>query len=509
MSSTAMIAQPARLDPRFQTTRDVLVLGVVTLAVRLIAFDRQSLWYDEIFSVLWSSRDLAFLIGEGTRIETNPPLHFVILHGWMQLFGNSAVAVRVPSLVASILTVMATYALGRTLLDRRSALLGSLFLSLSAQSVDMAQEARPYAFVSLAAVIMLLASARFLQLQEELGARRGQKQLWLWAAIFVVGAVAVGWLHYTALLTVAACFGVVYLKLAATRGLAQVPLLIWGIAGIAVAAGVALPVLNAASLSGSSNIAWIPSLTYRQLFVFIRGLLSGSVLPAGPFPTFLACVVVAFAIAGFLRQWSLFSPQGVILVFAPVAFYAALVTVSVWKPMLMPRYGTWLTIPFSLLLATAAFGYGRHASRWLVAGSLAGHAVILLLQFLTVSREDWRAAAQDVGRNAACQGPVLTLNASGLGLVYYAPSTLNREFDQLPSEEAFKPTAQQFLMGQYRPVRNLLFEDLSEYVTLQRNFILIVRSKAEGDRVIAMMNARAGRPNFEGDYGGNMRMICY
>ncbi|OGG27533.1 hypothetical protein A3A64_01865 [Candidatus Gottesmanbacteria bacterium RIFCSPLOWO2_01_FULL_48_11] len=61
-----------------------------------ILYFTQSLWRDEAFSVLAAQRPLSFIF---TKLGLEPPLYYMLLHGWTKLFGTSEVAARSLSLV--------------------------------------------------------------------------------------------------------------------------------------------------------------------------------------------------------------------------------------------------------------------------------------------------------------------------------------------------------------------------------------------------------------------------
>src|SRR5689334_3793457 len=112
--NTGAPTAPGR-SARYATAADCLLVALIALALRLPCLGCQSLWIDELFSVHWSQLDLPFLLGEGARIETNPPAYYVFLHAWIAAFGSSEVAVRLPSVLASAATVPVVYAIGHHL----------------------------------------------------------------------------------------------------------------------------------------------------------------------------------------------------------------------------------------------------------------------------------------------------------------------------------------------------------------------------------------------------------
>jgi mannosyltransferase len=56
----------------------------------------QSLWRDEAFSILAAERPLSFLL---PKLTFEPPVYYILLHYWIQIFGNSEIASRSLSLL--------------------------------------------------------------------------------------------------------------------------------------------------------------------------------------------------------------------------------------------------------------------------------------------------------------------------------------------------------------------------------------------------------------------------
>lgn len=57
----------------------------------------QSLWRDEVYSVLMASKPISFFV---THLSFEPPFYYLLLHYWMKIFGTSEIAGRTLSLVA-------------------------------------------------------------------------------------------------------------------------------------------------------------------------------------------------------------------------------------------------------------------------------------------------------------------------------------------------------------------------------------------------------------------------
>ncbi len=100
-----------------------------------------------------------------------PPLYYVLLHGWMKLFGASDLAARSLSGLFSIATLPLAWAAGRRAAGPAGARAALLLLSTSPFAVYYATEARMYALV------MLLVFAGYLLLQRAL-TRPSLARLW-------------------------------------------------------------------------------------------------------------------------------------------------------------------------------------------------------------------------------------------------------------------------------------------------------------------------------------------
>ena len=143
------------------------------------------LWYDEIFTWHMARLPLDRML-TATAGDVHPPGWYLIEHATIRLLGDSALALRIPALILSIIAVGLTYWLTRALGHRRATALGaSGLLALMPAHVFYAQEARMYALLEAS---VLLATVGVVT-------RRG----WLAA----IGAVVALYAHNLAILYVA------------------------------------------------------------------------------------------------------------------------------------------------------------------------------------------------------------------------------------------------------------------------------------------------------------------
>jgi len=109
----------------------------------------QSLWRDEAFSV-WIARDGFAEIIRRTSGDFNPPLYYIFLHFWMQIFGRSEVALRSLSVVFFILFLVATYKFARTVFKTHyNAKITTLLMALNPMLLYFAFELRMYSLLVL------------------------------------------------------------------------------------------------------------------------------------------------------------------------------------------------------------------------------------------------------------------------------------------------------------------------------------------------------------------------
>jgi mannosyltransferase len=179
----------------------ILLLIIILLAFTLRAYrlGHQSLWDDEAKSVWVASWSVAEILVEQSQHE-HPPLHYLLLHGWMPLAGQSEFSVRFVSLFFGLLSVPMIYKLGKALVNTRLGLLATLLAAISPFWVYFSQETRMYTtatFFSLSAVYFF---ARILRGHRKLtGSRRRGLGLWLG---YILTTLCSLYSHYFALFAV-------------------------------------------------------------------------------------------------------------------------------------------------------------------------------------------------------------------------------------------------------------------------------------------------------------------
>jgi len=135
----------------------VFVIGVI-----LRCWSPTALWLDEALSVNIARLPLG-AIPEALRHDGSPPLYYVVLHGWMRLFGSGDGAVRALSSVFSIAALPPMWFAGRRAGNRATAWAAVMLLASSPFAIRFATEARMYSLVMLEFVLAYLALGRALE----------------------------------------------------------------------------------------------------------------------------------------------------------------------------------------------------------------------------------------------------------------------------------------------------------------------------------------------------------
>ena len=143
--------------------------GVALLAIVLIGFflriyqlGTQSIWYDEAYS-LWISKLAVTQMVQTTAGDVQPPLYYFLLHYWMIVFGTSASAVRLLSVLFGVLAIPMIYVVGRQLFNKEAGLVGALILALSSFNIWYSQETRMYSLMVFLTLLSMFFFLCFLQ----------------------------------------------------------------------------------------------------------------------------------------------------------------------------------------------------------------------------------------------------------------------------------------------------------------------------------------------------------
>ncbi len=171
--------------------------AVILVPVLLLAFylrlDNVGNWpvrWDEAYSV-WSANMDIRVSTERTAGDVHPPLHYWFFHVWVRLAGISEFAIRVQSVLFSLIAITIVYCLTLRLSGQKlAASLALLLITLSPFHIEWSQDARMYALVTMFAALALYAYWRG------------------WPGLLIISGVGAALSHYLGVFSI--CFIVLH-----------------------------------------------------------------------------------------------------------------------------------------------------------------------------------------------------------------------------------------------------------------------------------------------------------
>jgi 4-amino-4-deoxy-L-arabinose transferase-like glycosyltransferase len=138
-------------------TAPTIAVFLIALVVRLLGIATRPIWYDEAFAVLFSEKGLkAMLAGtltvdpSGAAADIHPLAYYTLLGGWMKIFGESLVSVRMLSILLGMGIVILAYFLMHSMFPGgRLGVVAALGVALAPFLVHYSQEVRMYVLLAL------------------------------------------------------------------------------------------------------------------------------------------------------------------------------------------------------------------------------------------------------------------------------------------------------------------------------------------------------------------------
>lgn len=147
----------------------LVFIFALALVIRLAGVASRPIWYDESFSILISEQGPSAILSgtlasdaDSSAAEEHPPAYYFMLWGWMQVFGNFPVAVRLLSVIFSLGIIFCVYLIASHLFNQQTAFTAALLTVILPFQVHYGQEIRMYVFMTF---WLLLATYAFLKRQ--------------------------------------------------------------------------------------------------------------------------------------------------------------------------------------------------------------------------------------------------------------------------------------------------------------------------------------------------------
>lgn len=380
------------------------LLGIMLLAgfLRFYGLGFQSLWNDELntWGIALSNDSLAGTIAEffTEMVGVHPPGYYLLIQIIAEYFGDSEWVLRLPSAIAGLLSVFATYLLGRRLYSWREGLIAALLMAVLWTPVYYSQEARMY---SLLLLFTILATYFWVPILRSLD--RHSRPGFFSVLGYVFSAALASYLHYFGFYLVALQGLWVFLLFIRRPRMLVYVFLVYGLVLLAYAPW--MPVLFGRMGQGAGAISHIGTPGLRTflnyaVFVFSRSPVFGLVVLVLYLFLLVKRLYPLYQTGGRAGTEGLLRSPGFLLgLWLTVPFAGAYVVSLLWTPILEPRYLIISLPPAYLLVARAVTRLPLRPSTQGVA-VVAGAALLLFqLTFLMnyysePSKEQIREAVQ-------------------------------------------------------------------------------------------------------------------
>jgi mannosyltransferase len=189
-----------RTDSRFEGSTFLALLGLSLAAITLRLWGLNTdLWVDEVFTLLDFVRLPVGQLLTSFPSQNQHMLYSILAYISTAIFGESAWALRLPSVLFGVASIWALFFLINKLLGKREALLGCALMTVSYHHIWFSQNARGYMGLLF---FTLLATWLWFEALE--------KETWHWWIGYSAAVIFGMWIHMTMAFVVAA-HGLVYL----------------------------------------------------------------------------------------------------------------------------------------------------------------------------------------------------------------------------------------------------------------------------------------------------------
>ena len=438
------------------TRRLTLVLLVLlgALAARILNLD-ESLWNDEIVytRLMLEGKSLDWVFFH----DVHPPLYALILLGWINLFGDGTITVRLPSLLFGLASLATLFALARHWFGRGVAILAMSLMALSPPHIWYSQENKTNMLV----ILMSLAVIWRLDLAWNTNRVRD----WI---LFSVVAVLALWSHAFNLFVILTSFSWLAIQIVRKGGRTRIKGVMASIIAIAICI---LPLVYAFFREGEGlQRDYLRSFTLPEVYKFVLIYLShGNTLrtlsPYAELGSMLYQPLYLFLIDGFFaalvllgfwaaitrwRQsgnsaWRLRSE--LLVAYFTVPLIGLLLGSLIYPKIFVERSMLILLPPFVILVSSGIMSIHRSLLRRLILAAVLIVNGVALFNFWvckadewTVYKQnpDWRGAVQHMARErykVAGFGVPVLLTCPGGALIYYLRGLEDKEEPDLAARK--------------------------------------------------------------------------
>lgn len=167
----------------------ILIIIVISAALRIYNIEQKNLWFDEVYSWKISQGSIVDIVSE-TSGDIHPPFYYLVLKFWMKLFADGIYSMRMLSVLLSLLSIYFIYRLAKLFLEKDYQVMLVLILyAVSPLNIYYSQEVR---MLNLN-LFLCLGSVYYFLIFSESGSRKS-------ALLYIIFTVLAIYTHYFAFL---------------------------------------------------------------------------------------------------------------------------------------------------------------------------------------------------------------------------------------------------------------------------------------------------------------------
>lgn len=384
-----------------ESTIVVIALAImmsIPVALSFFFLQAQSIRLDEAQSLWQASRSIPEILTV-IASDVHVPLYHLILHVWLQLFGNNIVTARILSLIFYVASIPLLYALGVLAYGRRVALFATLLYSLSPFMNWYGNEARMYTLFTLC---VLANQYFFLRIF-----RSPSRSDLLWVG-YVVSAILGVFSHYFFFLHLASQFVFLvwrndifprgtFMRFVGTSSLVAAAFVPWG-----------LYVLHLGQVGISQPLLIVPTSvdvfnTFSQfIFGFQVDSLNALLLSLWPLAVILGFLA--------LRRGVRHVETEFFITTVVVSFGIVLLTSFILTPLFVSRYLIFTLPAIYLLIANVCAGYSptlKHVVSWSLVTFMFAMLAIEITNPVTPAKENYADAVSFLNSHTTAQDAIV------------------------------------------------------------------------------------------------------
>ena len=388
----------------------IFIIGLALL-FRLYELGKNSLWKDEIFSMLEAQKSVWEILTSKTYFFGYMPVHHLFAYIAYQ-FSSSESVLRLPFVIAGVLTIVILYIFTTDLINRKVGLFASFLMSISVLHIGYSREVRYYSFLILFSTISLYS------LHQIFVSKNKSK----WIVIFLLTTICNFGTQATAVYVFLAEFlfaSIIFVKKALLKrgklSFAEFFRTFWSLKTLIF---VAISTLVMYLLGGSftellSMMKFSPAM---PVSTYAKNVFSN--LANGDFSLFFYLPLF------FYGMFILYKKNSEKLLFLLIVFFIPVILIYFFRPEAVSgfniRYISFILTPFIIVVATGLFGLVK-SKKVLIPFFLAILFVSAgnLRAYYQDERGDWRGVAKYIQQNAVAGDVIITENDYNRMLIDY------------------------------------------------------------------------------------------